>query len=157
MSIALEASKTDEKIGSPLSRQPVHIGDGKVLPVADDAPLKSPFEFKSAPVTQESRDSSKGPRLTIDTRASAPYLDSKIVKRKAIAEIKRLGSQSKEKYRSLQHAYFMSLDDDSRKVIRSVQENMQPEIFSRHLQNRLVRFMVENPSLWLNDENSPLQ
>lgn len=66
----------------------------------------------------------------------------------AADELKKMQNSNKGGYQALKSQYLSSLDETGRKLVLDVQKRMQPELFNDHLNHRLVRFMVENPSSW---------
>lgn len=83
---------------------------------------------------------------------SASYRIS--LKKRAIEELERMRLQSIDEYDALKTSYLASLDDESRRIILTVRQSMQVDLFERHLQQRLVRYMVENPYNWGSDAPS---
>lgn len=67
-------------------------------------------------------------------------------------ELTRLRDAHPERYADLKRTFLGSLDDVDRRLILDIQKRMQATVFEEHLRQRLVRFMVENPSSWRSAE-----
>lgn len=74
----------------------------------------------------------------------------------ATEELRRMRINNETGYITLKKLYFSSLDETGKKLVLEVQQRMQPEIFANHLNHRLVRFMVENPSSWKSFETKTI-
>lgn len=70
------------------------------------------------------------------------------IKRLAFEELALMRKQDPARYMRLKKAYIDTLDQNSKKIISEVQERLQPHVFDEHLSSSLVKFMIENPSLW---------
>ena len=60
---------------------------------------------------------------------------------------KRRGKHRKS-YTNVMNEYLESLEDDARNLILDIKGRMQPKIFEKHIQNRLVKFLNDRPDLW---------
>ncbi len=68
--------------------------------------------------------------------------------RTAALELGQLERANQTQYQELRRSYLSSLDEIGQKLIRDVQQRMQPHVFEEHLRKRIIRFMVENPGVW---------
>jgi hypothetical protein len=68
--------------------------------------------------------------------------------RTAALELGQLERKNQTQYQELRRSYLASLDEIGQKLIRDVQQRMQPHVFEDHLRKRIIRFMVENPGVW---------
>ncbi len=66
----------------------------------------------------------------------------------ATEELNLLRHNQYFQYSAIKNAYITSLDNDSKQIILDIQKRMQPDMFDDHLRDRLVHFMIENPSAW---------
>lgn len=70
--------------------------------------------------------------------------------REELAAMQRLNASQ---FQELKKNYLNSLSDSSRKVVLDLQKHMQPNDFAAHLNDHLVRFMLENPASWTHARN----
>jgi hypothetical protein len=77
-----------------------------------------------------------------------------LVRKKACEELNTLREKYPDRYIGLKKAYMDNLDAQSRLIVQEVQKRLQPDLFDQQLKNSLVKFMVDNPSLWMGRSNS---
>lgn len=77
------------------------------------------------------------------------------MRRAAAEELKAMQDHDRVRYEELRTLYLQSLDEASRRLVLDVQRRMQPEMFTDHLHQRLIRFMVENPASWRSGDFKP--
>jgi len=66
----------------------------------------------------------------------------------ASEELDRMRKEYPDEYKNLRGSYLESLTDDERGMILEVKKVMQAGLFEDHLRQRIVKYMVDNPSSW---------
>jgi hypothetical protein len=85
-------------------------------------------------------------------RGDKPENGSITLRQAAMKRLEKMRASARDSYAGLVKAYLESLDESSRRIILDVQKHMKPDMFDQHLNNRMLHFMVENPTLWQHNE-----
>lgn len=94
------------------------------------------------------------PKVPVEP-ASRP-LQGVQLKKTAGEVLAQMRSSSPQKYGELKRAYINTLDAEKKKIIVEVMERLQPKTFDDHLKNSLIKYMVENPGVWLPSSTNQL-
>ena len=68
-------------------------------------------------------------------------------------ELNQKKNKDRESYLNITKMYLESLDIDARNLILDIKGRMQPKVFEKHIQHRLVKFMIEHPKVWQERNN----
>jgi hypothetical protein len=88
--------------------------------------------------------------LGVTSTRSAPDFD---LRKRASDELARMRDKDPKRYQNLKQSYLETLEIDRKQIIFEMKERMQPSAFDDHLRYSLVKYMVENPSVWTLDDS----
>lgn len=115
----------------------------------DQASLASPEGVASS--SPALRPLVRGPQALPAAPARKTFNDAE-VRRHAADELLKMRERDPKKYMGLKQQYLENLEAEKKQIILEMKERMQPQAFDDHLKYSLVKYMIENPRLWQNEE-----
>lgn len=77
------------------------------------------------------------------------------MKKIATEELILMREKDKTRYEFLKKTFLEQLDGKTKEDVRMLQNVMTPDLFDKQIQNKIVKFMVENPGAWRSGSVTP--
>ena len=100
----------------------------------------------------------KSCELGITYASYESFLNSDLLKEesrqdKALKELNHRFTNSKHQYVHLKQKFLDSLDKRSKKILSSLEKNMDEKHFKQQIEPRIIQYMLKNTDEWLSDYN----